>query len=249
MIFDDQEVTRLYLEYVAAGGDELVCRIHDQTDSLIRSIAASVCWGPEIDDLVQEGHLKLHSLVTCQRYDPGRGSTMYNFLSQALRNHMLDFMRKCEDTEELPEDDDDGDDLAEISQASVVVHEVSDQSRLQAVRSYELGRYPSLPKLVVEDAVDYVIHALTESACGGYKGIIRTLQVRYGLERRTATTMYYSTMAVLRMTLLGLDWVQHIGRADVNCGNETSLLPEMTLMLGDVAGTLRRVFAGSYVKF
>ena len=84
------------------------------------------------------------------------------------------------------------------------------------------------------------------------RGIIRTACLMYSLSRSFANILYWSVMAVTRMEMCEIEWMKNIDAALAIVPNvgELSLLPEYTLLVGEVAcAKAIMVFNGSYVKF
>lgn len=239
MIFDSALAESLYTSYIQRGDKQAIDIIQLQTNPLIEVIAKSVC--PELyDDLVQEGHLKLRSILLSGIYSPSKGS-MYTFLSSVLRNHMADVVRKEGIRAHAGLED---------IYAAPVGGEIMD---CECVLEYGEQRFPSIHGSVARDAVRYTMHVASEQPVDGYRGSLRTLQTVYGLSRQWARTLHYGVLAVLRMHCMGLDW--QANRADAlelaGCAAlEGTLLPEMVLLVGrQELGTLVTVLGGAYVKF
>lgn len=237
MIFQSGDVEKLYRRYRHSGNAELLEQIHSSSRSLIEVIAKSV--DPEqFDDLVQEGHVKLHMLVQDGNYIPSRGP-MYTFLDRALRNHMYDYLRKQrgESVEYL---------LDAIGTEPVLA---TDEFDVTELLEYESRRFSSLDDGLVREAIGYIV----SNDNSGYKGAVRTLVMTYSISRQLATTMFRSTQAVLRMDCMGYDW--QANKADALevvglCGTEITMLPEVVLLFGKEAALLQSmVFGGAYVKF
>lgn len=234
MIFDNAAVTALYREYLATGDETLINRICELSVSLIEVVAVSV--SPEhADDLAQEGHIKLYNVVTRRGFDPDRGTTLFSFLNTVLRNVMVDYLRKERPSSELCED------LAGSDSCT------SDQLPLDldALAIYAAARFPSLHSTVAADAATYVAAALAECKS---RGVLRTLEIFYNLNRKQAYTFYHAITIYLRMLMMDKPPQAQLER--VVCNGEMTLVPELYLVLGvDYATMLARIMGGSYVRF
>lgn len=246
MIFEEDLAQQAWVEYTSTRDKAALHRLHELTVSLIEVIALSVC-PDQFDDLVQEGHLKLQTVVESELYNGTRG-TLYTFLSSALRNHMLDVLRR--DSRQAC--DDLGDDEIESCLAMPVIsYSCID---VDAAMGYGIRRFPSLHNSISADATRYIISSKLEAVSGGSRGVIRTLCCMYDLDRVISRTLYFSMTILVRMMSLGLDWsvYQDQALAIVNdeYSMEISLVPEVVLMLGrQQADVMSAVFSGSYVKF
>lgn len=237
MIFDTDEVELLYEEYQE--GQDVLDDIITFSTPLMEVIAMSVC-PPMAEDLVQEGHLKLMNIVTCDQYRPERGS-LYSFLSMAIKNHMIDVLRR-----QGNEYEEDCDEYASTSDTTLLPCVVDGDCIVQ----YNVARY-SYHSSVVQDASTYVLSSATENICEGSRGVIRTLSLLWPMNRAVARTLYFGTVAVARLSVLDMNWQCNIKDAInlAKAGAEASLLPELVLMLGlEQVRSISRVFSGSYIK-
>lgn len=241
MLFDSRRVEDLYKQYDSIGDKRILDVIHQESNGLIEVIAKSVC--PDMfDDLVQEGHLKLRSILMSGSYKPIRGS-IYSFLSSVLRNHMADVVRRENVRSHAG--------LERCSVQGDVVDEIA--MDCGCIIEYGKHRFPSIHRSVIHDVMQYIVSIVCEHSVDGYRGGLRTLCVVYRLDRRLARAAYYGILAVLRMHYLGVDW--QVNQADAielaECrGLESSLLPELALLCGrQKLGVMMTVLGGAYVKF
>lgn len=243
MLLDSDNAERLYLNY-QEGDSNALEELLSEASPLMEVVALSVCPGQQ-EDLVQEARLKLMAICIDDKYDPGRGS-MYTFLSSTLKYHMIDVLRKGpkEDSEE------DCDEYASTNGASI--HYDLELIHSDNIIEYNFYRYPTLHSSVTEDATEYVLSTIPECVIGRSRGIIRTLCLMYNSDRQLSRVLYFATLAIARMDTLGIEWQENVDDALdlVSAGLESTLLPEVTLMLGKgQASMLQSAFAGSYVKF
>lgn len=233
--FDSIAVKNLYMLAVRGDVTAIEC-LHKACDPLIRVIAFSVDGsGRQTGDLIQEGHLKLQLMVRDKQYSVGRGRSTYAFFSTALRNHMVDCVRKG---------------CREYPSEEVYVNADGDQpvidKRWEGIVEYAAKRFPDVSEHVAADAACYVIDAVIETANKQSRGIIRTLRSVYGMNQETAYAFYWVMVSLLRMELLG------VGRQMKMNGTELgpNLFPELSLLLGKQGAELvQKVFGGAYMKF
>lgn len=213
MIFNSVEAERLYKLYTTSPSDALISGLHEISAGLIKAIALSLD-RDFADDLIQEGHLKLHTIIIGRKYNPGRCS-MYTFLSTALRNRMIDYLRKERTC------------LTLYDWSGVSVCTPPAVESLPAFDCYYTHRFPSISD---NNPILYSRDALKE--CLNKSKIITTMHEVYGVPKSRAAVIYNSMVIFARYTSLvdchECDFSEPLAHA--TNGHEFTLEPERILV-------------------
>lgn len=237
MIFDSDFFNEVYQDYIAYQDPLDLEDLCDEVHGLIEAIAVSI--SPTLsEDLSQEGHLKFLQLCQSGVINPERGS-VYSFLSFALRNHMIDYLRGLQDTDEL----------TDLATGKDYTANIDISNILDAMQDYAYDRFPSLQEETIEPLITYIFDAIREEAKGKARGIIQTMQTLFGLNRSQSYAIYHSCVIFLRCELLGIGNYDAMLDA-VAKAKEFSLVPDFAYVTGfEMNSPFYLVMKGSYVKF
>lgn len=214
MIFNSIEAERLYALCLCDNNPAAITKLHELSAGLIKAVALSL--DPSCaDDLIQEGHLKLQTIITAKKYKANKCS-LYTFLSVALRNRMIDYLRKEKSYLSLY---DNCPAHCNTSFVSSYNHELFD--------CYYPRRFPSLTHPSV---IGYTKDALTENLSKAR--VIETIWRNYGLPKGRAAVMYNSVQIFLRyVSIIDCD-IDSLDEplANATNGHEFTLIPESILV-------------------
>lgn len=215
MIFDSKQAEKYYCMYCARPTDNLAGRIHILSADLIKVIAGSLD-DSYFEDLCQEGHLKLQRIIIKQQYKPHTACSMYTFLDRALRNHMIDWLRKTQEHMELFEH-------------AATVHIPESYSMGELFAQYYQERFPSLNGAglhIARYVKDTILERIRKHLA------LRTMICVYSLTRSQATLLYNSVEIFLRISAITssseLDIATPLSHA--TNGHEFTLHPESVLV-------------------
>lgn len=223
MIFEAARVESLLDQYSANGESQnTILEIHKLSDPLIRHLAYTIS-SAYADDLIQEGHVKLFNVIISKKYKSGKGN-LYSFVRTVLTNCMIDFLRRVNICQELP--------TALGVESSFYYGAMIDTN---LVDNYVVNRFPSLHSSVSIDAASYVICGICEQVCGKSKGIIKTLELLYPIQKPLSQVFYHSISIVLRYMIINSDCTTDDFSSAIRMAveKESTLLPEVVLVLGD----------------
>ena len=237
MIFDNVRALYAYEMFVRTQEHVYLNDLHTETMPLIEVIALSVNQQYYLD-LVQEAHEKLTIIATTVKYQRSKGN-FYAFLSTALRNAMISYLRKERTHDELDEE------YCEVG-ASMDGFLVE-----RKLLPWVCQRFPSYPEPMVCDAAVYIACALDERVRGQNRGIKRTLQMWYPFDDWSqVTTFYNSVVAYSRIEDTRYEEEALLVVKHTSLVIEKTMLPEVVLAIGAKSATaLIKVLHGSYVKF
>jgi DNA-directed RNA polymerase specialized sigma24 family protein len=216
MILDSPTATQLYIEYINTQDPKLLAEIHKLADSFIQVIAYSLHQPAYQDDLVQEGHLKMHILLSSMQFRTNTTAALYSYLDPAIRNCMIDYLRKQHD-------------YVNIDDVTIMCAEPFHYAVYQsdAFDAYYATRFPSLRDcyLCAEYARDAVMEAVNRNKA------VTTLFL-YTKTRQQALTVYRSVQLFLRTSSL-MDIPQQTlstSLSHATNGHEFTLYPESILI-------------------
>lgn len=238
MIFDNTTAEKLYVQYLESQDSLTLSKLHEMSSPLIGAIAHSI--SPNYcDDLAQEAHIKLHTLLRSGTFDPAQ-SSMYNYLSFVLKNCMIDYIRKERSHNQL------GDNDKFIDENFSMAVECPDY---EYISFYAEHRFPSFHSSVSNEMAEYVYFGIIEDANQKSRGTISTMELLYPVTTRQAY-VFYQAMTVFTRCHAANGNSMHIDDAiEAAEENEFSLYPEIVLSVGkSIANFVKQVFKGSYVK-
>lgn len=216
MIFDSITAKQLYINYVDTDDNIALEKLHVLANDLIKVIAMSLNRDDYYEDLVQEGHLKLHKILRQHQFRIDTHAAMYTFLSKVLRNHMIDYLRKCKPCVDIE---------------SVTHLQASDNYIIcdtdyvdELFDHYYPQRFPTLKHGY--DHASYVYEAVQESITRNK--IINTLTLNPNLLRSQALAIYRSVNAFLGITSVLSITPAHLSNSLLHAhnSNEFTLYPE-----------------------
>lgn len=217
MIFDGRAAKKIYTDHF--NGDDCTDSLVRQCQPLVEAIATDLSSsGRYREDLIQEGYVKLLKLLNSRKFVPnGRetGGDFHSWLSFALRNCMIDYLRKQKDHEDLPDD--------------IPYKFTLDVSNLTALQSWAVARFPSLPPELTSDAAIYIHYALREDVHRKYLGTIITLGTVYDLDPPTAKLLYHSCRIFIQSGDANSSDALLLASHE-NYAN--TLIPELVLLIG-----------------
>lgn len=214
MIFDSVLAGQLYTRSVL-GDKQALAELHSISDNFIKAIAMSVCV-ESVEDLTQEGHMKLLALVLNDSIDVTR-SSLYTYLSVALRNHMIDHMRRDVN-------------YAYLSDTVECFTPPDTTLDLSHTRLYLRRRFPSLADSISEDMAEYMTQAMHECIRDMRKRVIRTLYSMYPLSRSKALVVYHAAEIAVAAELLKSGPGYKRALEFATNGHEFTLIPEYVLI-------------------
>lgn len=209
------QAEKAYRAYAVTGDESAIISMHTLANDLISAIACSLDQPTHYEDLCQEAHLKLQIIITKQKYRTNTRCSFYTFLSVALKNAMIDYMRKTQDAYELQ----DWAINCEMDDNYYVMDE-------ELFRSYYQYRFPSLTNCyeVAEYIKDTILEHLRKPL------VLNTLTSLYQLPRPRAIIMHNSVeLFALKSSSLHLsDLVEPLSYA--YNGKEFTLYPESVMV-------------------
>lgn len=216
MIFDSTTASKLYSR-ATLGDKQALSELHAISIDFIRAVAMSVSID-NVEDLTQEGHIKLHTLVLNDSIDLTRRS-LYTYLSIVLKHHMIDHMRRYTSHALLTD--------------KVECPSIPDQTvELPSARLYLGMRFPSLVEGASCDMADYLVQALSENVRDMRKRVIRTLYNLYPINKARALVVYHVAEIAVAAELLRLEPSYDRALESATNGHEFTLIPEYILVTG-----------------
>lgn len=216
MIFDSIQAEKLYCTYCHAPKPAHIARLHELAADYIKVIAGSL--GTDyFEDLCQEGHLKLQRIIIKHQYKPGTSCSMYTFLDKALRNHMIDWLRKTQEHLEL------------FESAAIVSIPEPLYGTVELFTCYYQERFPSLNGaglIVARYAKDTILERIRKHKA------LKTITCVYSIPRPQAILMYNSVEILLRVLAVTSPSELDI-TIPLSCatnGHEFTLYPESVLV-------------------
>lgn len=214
MIFDNGKAEQIYCTYANTGDKSLVADFHDITNDLINAIASALDQPAHHEDLRQEAHLKLQIIITKQKYRTGTRCSLYTFLSAALKNAMIDYLRKLKDTCEFT---DYGEDF--------IMGEVAELDE-QLFRNYYQYRFPSKPGYY--NIATYIVDTLMERL--RKPKVLTTLTSLYDLPRAQAILLHNSVELFMLASRSDIETNMEKSISCATNGKELTLYPESVLL-------------------
>lgn len=219
MIFNSDAAEQLYINYIRTKDVTSLEKLHLLANDLIKVIALSLNRDDYYDDLVQEGHLKLHQIIQKHQFRTDTPAAMYTFLSKVLRNHMIDYLRKSKPCVNL-------DSIAGVATFDAN-HGYDTSYRDELFDHYYPSRFPTLDNGYAY--ASYVYEAVQESITRNK--IVNTLMLN-PLNRAHALFIYRSVNSFLCITSVMTITPSHLLESlkYATNGNEFTLYPECVLM-------------------
>jgi len=237
MIFENDEVTRLVIEWQNTHDPTIMCAILDKSNSLIE-VMASKHDQLYRDDLIQESRLKLQ--YACDFFEADI-STLHNFFTTVIHNICTTFVVKQE--REYLIDDRANEDYTDsgYSELPDISVKSDDSDLLSELTLYMRRRFISLPSSILDDCAEII-----------YNGLCNGDTSRSILAEITAITLSRSMATIVyNVAIIYMRW-KNISCAAVSIDNinEFTLLNELKLMVGEVHySRLLVAFAGMTIRF
>jgi len=228
MIFDNDVVTGLVLEWKHTGDKDALAQILDGSLHLVEAIVSGFDYEHR-DDLIQESLLKIQHAI--KYYDPNV-SSLHNYLTTVIRNICITYLSKQSKEPNIPID----------------IEFVGDTSRPDVMDDNVLGsmiqrnreRFPSIPVRVIDEMTEYIYYSLITR--GMNKKTVGRLCEEFDCNRTLAGIIYYSTLIYLRTTYIGY---AKIGEID----EEFSLIPDLRDLIGKSAtNRIMLAFSGIVIR-
>lgn len=231
MIFDNDVVTKLAVEYQQTKDSAVLNCILEKSTSLVEAIVSS--YDPEYrEDLIQEAALKIPKAIV---YYDDRFS-LHTYLTTVIHNMCRTFLKKQYRTLTLYE----GYDIVEEDPAEFVY----DDDLMNNVICRNRTRFPSLPSDISDGMTETIVYAMRNGVAKS-RGLVTTLMNEFDIPRPIATVFYHSTLVYLRAVYEGHADISNILSAD----HEFSLLKDLRDEIGDIAfARVVLLFSGMYIR-
>lgn len=229
MIFENDQVTELVIEWQRTGKPELMAKIIEMSTSLIEVIISGYD-STYRDDMFQESASRIQ--YACKSYNPKKGN-LHTFLTTVVHHEMIRFLGK-QSKDYLTEDlEICTDDMAEDEDSEL------DTDKLSELRCHNRERFPSIYAEDVDKFTTMIYRGLANAE--SYSMIVRELSKL--TSRHIALVFFNSTMAYLRSENL------ECAKSCASKDGELTLAPDLKAVIGDdLYQKVCMVFGGMNIK-
>jgi|WetSurMetagenome_2_1015567.scaffolds.fasta_scaffold108929_3 hypothetical protein len=184
LIFDNDKVTGLVIEYQDSGNAEVLSEIFLLSKSLVEAIVSSYD-SYYRDELIQESYCRLQYAMKYYVH----GYSLHNFFTTVIRNACATYLSK--DTRVNILNDELNDDIAYTHASDAVIYDV-----LSELIARNRQRFPSLSVSVIDDVTETIYWSI----CEGIKSRTSSnkLHEKYGIDRTKLSIIYHSSLMWMR---------------------------------------------------
>lgn len=237
MIFDEDAVKKLVIQWQESEDDALLAEILKGCGSLVEVIVSR--YGHRYrDDLIQEATLKI--IESLDKFDSERGK-LHSFLTSVIRNKCVTYVQERSSNINVSD---------EIIESGIIkkhsAYEYSDDEQLlDDLIERNRKRFPSLPSHIVDPMTRTVYYSTRDGIKGKSRGTISKMMGEHDVGRNVATVVYHSTVMYMRLSLL-----DRVDNVNVEDPGEFTLLRDFQDVVGrDNCKEIAVLFSGMYVKF
>lgn len=238
MIFDEEKVKQLVLDWQESRDDKLLEEILRETAGLIEVIVSAFD-STYRDDMIQEAYIKV--MATIYVYSPERGK-LHSFLTSVIRNECSSYIQHVNRNLHISTDI--------IESGLIDKHKDSEYTDgsaeiLEQLTVRNRRRFPSLPTTIIDPATECIVVALRDGIVGKSRGTISKLIEDFHIDRNSATVLYHSTLVYMRLSMLSKCDDKKLGDF-----KEFSLLTDFQDIVGcENCQDISMLFSGMYIKF
>jgi RNA polymerase sigma factor (sigma-70 family) len=225
-IFDPDKVGSLVTEYQTTGSEEILLKIIDESNSLIKYIVNS-CNPVDPQDMIQEATIKL--CKSLKSFDVKKANT-HTYFARVIKNSCITYFHR--DERGAGDCDYDEETLGESYKI-----EDSDNEILMDIVARNRKRFPSLPIKTIDEITEMIYLSMIEGLDKG-RTVVRNISNIYKITRDETIVIYSSSLIYLRL--------KHYDQRNVDVKiEEFSLSQEMQEILGEeMFHKMLNVFSG-----